>query len=38
MNSGDIQRIYHIKEYCEEIAETIERFGRDYDTFSQDRD
>ena len=38
MNSGDIQRIYHIKEYCEEIAETIERFGRDYNTFSQDRD
>jgi len=38
MNSADIQRIHHIKTYCEDIAETIERFGKDYDPFTRDRD
>ena len=38
MNNGDLQRIRHIKTYCEDIAETIARFGADYNTFVQDRD
>jgi len=38
MNSGDIQRIQHIKTYCEDIAETIGRFGQDYNTFTTDKD
>jgi uncharacterized protein with HEPN domain len=38
MKSGDIQRIYHIKTYCEDITETIERFGREYSTFIRDKD
>jgi len=38
MNSGDMQRIFHIKTYCEDIAETIERFGRDYAIFTSDKD
>jgi len=38
MNSSDLQRIFHIKTYCEDIAETIARFGLDYDAFTQDKD
>ena len=38
MNSSDFQRVYHMKTYCEDIAETIERFGRDYNTFTGDKD
>ena len=38
MNNADIQRIHHIKTYCEDIVETIERFGRDYNTFNVDKD
>ncbi len=29
----DEQRLEHIAEYCEDIAETIDRFGNDYNTF-----
>ncbi|MCL2004231.1 MAG: DUF86 domain-containing protein [Oscillospiraceae bacterium] len=38
MTAGDIQRLEHIKTYCEDIAETIRRFGESYDTFAQDKD
>jgi 4-hydroxyphenylpyruvate dioxygenase-like putative hemolysin len=27
MNSSDLQRIQHIRTYCEDIAKTIKRFG-----------
>jgi uncharacterized protein with HEPN domain len=38
MTGGDIQRLQHIKTYCEDIAETVTRFGEDYDTFAYDKD
>jgi len=38
MVSPDIQRIQHIKEYCERIAKTVTRYGHDYDTFVSDND
>lgn len=38
MNSSDLQRIMHMKLYCENVAKTIARFGADYDTFSSDTD
>ena len=37
MNSGDLQRLEHIQLYCEDIAQFIDRFGRDYATFINDR-
>lgn len=33
-----MQRIRHIKTYCEDIAETICRFGADYEMFASDKD
>ena len=38
MANCDIQRIHHIKTYCEDIAATITRFGDSFDKFQQDRD
>lgn len=38
MNKPDIDRIQHIRLYCERVAKTIERYGRDYDTFISDND
>ena len=38
MDSSDIQRIAHIKEYCEDIARAIKRFGPDAETFLSDVD
>jgi len=37
MNSGDRQRLMHIRRYCQDIAGFVERFGNNYDTFTQDR-
>lgn len=37
MNNSDIQRLQHIRRYCEDIAEFIERFGKDFETFTEDR-
>jgi len=34
----DVQRIRHIREYCERIAQTVNRYGHDYDTFMSDGD
>ena len=38
MDKGDIARIRHIKQYCEDIAKAIERFGNSFNEFSQDID
>lgn len=38
MNSRDISILKHMLRYCSEIAETINRFGRDLQTFKQDND
>ncbi len=37
MNSGDWQRIQHIRQYCIEIFEYRERFGDSFEAFSEDR-
>jgi len=37
MNSGDRQRIVHIKTYCRDIAGFIDRFGNDVQIFRTDR-
>ncbi len=37
MNKGDLQRIQHIKMYCEEIKGFVKRFGNDFNTFITDR-
>jgi len=33
MDNSDIQRIHHIKTYCEDIADAIKCYGNDYDSF-----
>lgn len=38
MDRGDIERIKHMKRYCEDIAGTINRFGNSPDAFQQDID
>jgi uncharacterized protein with HEPN domain len=38
MKNNDIQRIWHIKIYCDDIMETIGRFGADYNIFVKDKD
>ncbi len=37
MNNGDRQRLLHIHRYCQDIARFVERFGKDYTTFVEDR-
>lgn len=37
MNKGDLQRIQHIKMYCEEINGFVLRFGNDFFSFTTDR-
>jgi uncharacterized protein with HEPN domain len=38
MESSDVQRIKHIKQYCEDIADSINRFGAKYEIFANDKD
>jgi hypothetical protein len=38
MNSGDIERIKHMKRYCVDIADAINRFGDSYEVFISDVD
>jgi len=38
MDSPDIQRIRHILVNCEKVAETIRRYGNDFEVFSSDGD
>ena len=38
MLSPDLQRIKHILDYCNEVKDTIDRFGNDFDIFDYDHD
>lgn len=38
MQLPDVQRIQHIKEYCDEIADTINRYGNSFGAFDSDMD
>lgn len=38
MKEADLRRIVQIRTYCEDIADTIKRFGTDYRAFENDRD
>lgn len=38
MKDSDINRIKRIKIYCEDIAETTQRFGKGFESFSNDKD
>ena len=38
MKNSDLQRIEHIKSYCEDIAKSVERFGNGFDLFRNDTD
>ena len=38
MTSPDLQRIQHIKEYCETIEKTIERYGNSFEVYAADGD
>jgi uncharacterized protein with HEPN domain len=38
MKDSDLQRIRHIKTYCEDVRDTLARFGEDFDVFSVDKD
>lgn len=37
MNKGDYQRVMHIRTHCYDVAEFINRFGKDYNKFTSDR-
>ena len=37
MNKGDWQRLLHIRVYCEDIEKFINRFGKDFEVFINDR-
>ena len=37
MNRGDQQRLLHIQRYCQDVAEFLDRFGKDYNIFIADR-
>ncbi|MCL2019379.1 MAG: DUF86 domain-containing protein [Oscillospiraceae bacterium] len=38
MNIKDLRRIVNMKEYCDKINKTIQRFGADFSIFNTDRD
>ena len=38
MKTTDVQRVWHMKKYCEQIAAAIVRFGSTYDFFKTDHD
>lgn len=37
MNNGDRQRLKYIQTYCNDIAGFIDRFGKDFHTFTNDK-
>ena len=37
MQPRDAQRLEHIAEYCDSIAECVERFGSDFESFHADK-
>lgn len=38
MMSPDLQRIQHIRDYCDAIAKTIARYGHSYEIYASDPD
>ena len=38
MDKGDLERIKHMKRYCEDIAATVKRCGNSFETFASDTD
>ena len=38
MMSPDLQRIKHIRDYCEAIAQTIKRYGHSFEIYTADAD
>ncbi len=38
MLSPDLQRLEHIRDYCDEIQKTIARYGKSFDVFDSDPD
>ena len=38
MQSPDLQRIGHIRDYCLEIQKTIDRYGNSFEVFDKDAD
>ena len=38
MNSRDHDVLEHIRTYCQEIRETVERYGDSFEVFSRDKD
>lgn len=38
MNSRDYDVLEHIRTYCQEIRETVERYGDSFEVFSRDKD
>lgn len=38
MLSPDLQRLEHIRDYCDEIQKTIARYGKSFDVFDRDPD
>jgi uncharacterized protein with HEPN domain len=38
MKDSDLQRIQHIKTYCEKAAKTLNRYGLEYEIFVDDED
>ena len=38
MQSPDLQRLCHIRDYCEEIRKTIARYGAEFSVFDTDAD
>ena len=38
MTQPDLQRIAHIRDYCEEIQKTVERYGSTFEAFDSDPD
>jgi uncharacterized protein with HEPN domain len=38
MKDSDLQRLRHMRVYCEDIAAAITRFGNSFDMFSADKD
>lgn len=38
MTQPDYQRLQHIRDYCVAIQKTIDRYGKDYATYSTDAD
>ncbi|MCL2445687.1 MAG: hypothetical protein FWD06_02835 [Oscillospiraceae bacterium] len=37
MKPSDLQRLAHIKQYCEDVADAILTFGNDFDAFENNR-